>query len=57
MGSTRGWSWLFRPYQWASGAVCASPVEAFGFDAAAVRSLCAATELTVVMPKVPDEWP
>lgn len=42
MGALLGWSWLFPPYQWAFGAVCAGPVEAFEFDAAAVRSLCAA---------------
>jgi CRP/FNR family cyclic AMP-dependent transcriptional regulator len=42
LGGLLGWSWLFPPYQWAFGAVCAGPVEAFEFDAAAVRSLCAA---------------
>ena len=42
IGGLLGWSWLFPPYQWAFGAVCASPVEAFEFDAAAVRVLCAA---------------
>jgi CRP-like cAMP-binding protein len=42
IGGLLGWSWLFTPYQWAFGAVCASPVEAFEFDAAAVRSRCAA---------------
>jgi len=42
IGGLLGWSWLFPPYQWAFGAVCASPVEAFEFDAAAVRALCAA---------------
>jgi CRP/FNR family transcriptional regulator, cyclic AMP receptor protein len=42
MGGLVGWSWLFPPYQWAFGAVCASPVEAFELDAAAVRSRCAA---------------
>jgi CRP-like cAMP-binding protein len=42
MGGLLGWSWLFPPYQWAFGAVCASPVEAFEFEAAAVRSCCAA---------------
>jgi CRP-like cAMP-binding protein len=42
MGGLLGWSWLFPPYQWAFGAVCASLVEAFELDAAAVRSRCAA---------------
>ena len=42
IGGLVGWSWLFPPYQWAFGAVCASPVEAFELDAAAVRSRCAA---------------
>ena len=42
IGGLVGWSWLFPPYRWAFGAVCASPVEAFEFDAAAVRSRCAA---------------
>ncbi|HEY6787982.1 MAG TPA: cyclic nucleotide-binding domain-containing protein [Trebonia sp.] len=42
IGGLLGWSWLFPPYRWAFGAVCASPVEAFEFDAAAVRGLCAA---------------
>jgi CRP-like cAMP-binding protein len=42
IGGLLGWSWLFSPYQWAFGAVCASPVEAFELDAVAVRSRCAA---------------
>jgi CRP-like cAMP-binding protein len=42
IGGLLGWSWLFPPYQWAFGAVCVSPVEAFELDAAAVRSRCAA---------------
>jgi len=42
IGGLIGWSWLFPPYQWKFGAVCASPVEAFQFDAAIVRSRCAA---------------
>jgi len=42
MGGLLGWSWLFSPYQWAFGAVCASPVDAFELDAAAVRNRCAA---------------
>ena len=42
IGGLVGWSWLFPPYRWAFGAVCASPVEAFELDAAAVRSRCAA---------------
>jgi CRP/FNR family transcriptional regulator, cyclic AMP receptor protein len=42
MGQLLGWSWLFPPYQWAFGAVAATAVEAFEFDAPAVRELCAA---------------
>ena len=42
MGELLGWSWLFPPYKWAFGAVAASPIEAFEFDARAVRSRCAA---------------
>jgi CRP/FNR family transcriptional regulator, cyclic AMP receptor protein len=41
MGELVGWSWLFPPYKWAFGAVAAGPVEAFEFDARAVRSCCA----------------
>ena len=40
MGELLGWSWLFPPYKWAFGAVAASPVEAFEFDARAVRAHC-----------------
>jgi hypothetical protein len=32
MGQLVGWSWLFPSYEWAFGAVAASPVEAFEFD-------------------------
>ena len=42
MGELLGWSWLFPPYKWAFGAVAATAVEAFEFDAPAVRKLCAA---------------
>ena len=42
MGEMLGWSWLFPPYKWAFGAVAASAVEAFEFDAPTVRELCAA---------------
>jgi CRP/FNR family cyclic AMP-dependent transcriptional regulator len=41
MGELLGWSWLFPPYKWAFGAVAATAVEAFEFDAPAVRELCA----------------
>jgi len=40
MGELLGWSWLFPPYRWAFGAVAVSPVEAFEFDARAVRARC-----------------
>jgi CRP-like cAMP-binding protein len=42
MGELLGWSWLFPPFRWAFGAVAAVPVEAFEFDARAVRECCAA---------------
>jgi CRP/FNR family transcriptional regulator, cyclic AMP receptor protein len=41
LGDLVGWSWLFPPFKWAFGAVAASPVEAFEFDARAVRECCA----------------
>ena len=40
MGELLGLSWLFPPYKWAFGAVAAIPVEAFEFDASAVREGC-----------------
>jgi CRP/FNR family transcriptional regulator, cyclic AMP receptor protein len=42
MGELLGWSWMFPPYKWAFGAVAATAVEAFEFDAPTVRKLCAA---------------
>lgn len=42
IGEVLGWSWLIPPYEWAFGAITTGPVQAFEFDAAAVRSLCAA---------------
>jgi len=42
MGELLGWSWLFPPYTWAFGAVAATAVEAFEFDAPLVRERCAA---------------
>jgi CRP/FNR family transcriptional regulator, cyclic AMP receptor protein len=42
MGELLGWSWLFPPYRWAFGAVAATAVEAFEFDAPTVRELSAA---------------
>lgn len=44
MGGILGCSWLLSPYQWAFGARCASPVQAFEFDAEAVRDRCAADQ-------------
>ncbi len=41
MGELVGWSWMFPPFTWAFGAVAASPVEAFEFDARTVRACCA----------------
>lgn len=37
-----GLSWLVLPHQWRYGAVTASGVQAFAFDARAVRAACAA---------------
>jgi len=45
MGELLGCSWLFPPYRWAFGAVCAGPVRAFEFDATAVRARCEADPL------------
>ena len=42
MGELLGWSWLYPPYRWAFGAVAATAVEAFEFDAPLVRERCAA---------------
>src|SRR5271170_2176501 len=42
MGELLGWSWLFPPYKWAFGAVAATAVEAFEFDAPIVRECFAA---------------
>jgi CRP/FNR family transcriptional regulator, cyclic AMP receptor protein len=42
MGELLGWSWLFPPFRWAFGAVAATAVEAFEFDAPAVRAACVA---------------
>ena len=42
IGEMLGWSWLFPPFTWAFGAVAIGPVEAFEFDARAVRAYCAA---------------
>jgi CRP/FNR family cyclic AMP-dependent transcriptional regulator len=42
MGDLVGWSWLFPPLHWTSGAVALTRVEAFEFDAIAVRERCAA---------------
>ncbi len=41
MGELVGWSWLFPPYRWAFGAIAVGPVQAFEFDASAVRARCA----------------
>src|SRR5580700_5406315 len=37
IGGLVGWSWLLPPYRWAFGAVCATEVKAFQFNAHAVR--------------------
>jgi CRP/FNR family transcriptional regulator, cyclic AMP receptor protein len=40
-GDVVGLSWLMPPYLWQFGAVCTRPVQAFEFDARAVRAACA----------------
>lgn len=40
-GNVVGLSWLVPPYQWQFGATCTQPVQAFEFDAAAVKAACA----------------
>ena len=42
LGDLLGWSWLVPPFTWAFGAVAATRVEAFEFDAPAVQACCAA---------------
>ncbi|MFI9152472.1 cyclic nucleotide-binding domain-containing protein [Streptomyces sp. NPDC053367] len=37
-----GWSWLYAPYIWHLGAEAATPVRAYEFDAALVRTMCEA---------------
>jgi CRP/FNR family transcriptional regulator, cyclic AMP receptor protein len=39
-GDVVGLSWLVPPYQWKFGAVCTQPMQAFEFDARAVRAAC-----------------
>lgn len=39
-GDTVGLSWLVAPYLWQFGAVCTQPMQAFEFDARAVRAAC-----------------
>jgi CRP-like cAMP-binding protein len=39
-----GWSWMFPPYVWHLGAEAATPVRAYEFDAAAVRTMCQADQ-------------
>jgi CRP/FNR family cyclic AMP-dependent transcriptional regulator len=40
-GDVVGLSWLVPPYQWQFGAVCTQSMQAFEFDARAVRTACA----------------
>lgn len=37
-----GLSWMLSPHQWRFGAVTTQPMQAFAFDAAAVRAACGA---------------
>jgi len=39
-GDIVGLSWLLPPYQWGFGAITAQPMQAFEFDARAVRAAC-----------------
>jgi CRP-like cAMP-binding protein len=41
-GTVLGWSWLYPPYRWTFGAQALESTTAVAFDAAAVRSRCAA---------------
>jgi hypothetical protein len=45
MGELLGCSWLFPPYRWEFGAVCAGPLRAFEFDAVVIRARCASDPL------------
>ena len=45
MGELLGCSWLYPPYRWAFGAICAGPLRAFEFDAVAIRAQCEADPL------------
>jgi CRP/FNR family transcriptional regulator, cyclic AMP receptor protein len=40
-GDIVGLSWFVPPYQWQFGAVCKQPMQAFEFDARAIRKACA----------------
>jgi CRP-like cAMP-binding protein len=39
-GDVVGLSWMLPPYQWRLGAVAGQPMQAFAFDAPAVRAAC-----------------
>jgi CRP/FNR family transcriptional regulator, cyclic AMP receptor protein len=39
-GDVIGLSWMLPPYQWRFGAIATQPMQAFAFDAAAVRAAC-----------------
>jgi CRP/FNR family transcriptional regulator, cyclic AMP receptor protein len=41
-GEILGWSWLFPPYRWQFDARALSPVRAFKFDGACLRTKCEA---------------
>ncbi|MET7479276.1 cyclic nucleotide-binding domain-containing protein [Streptomyces sp. NPDC005648] len=40
IGDLLGWSWLYEPFVWQLGAVAVTPVQAYEFDAVAVRLMC-----------------
>lgn len=39
-GDLVGWSWLYEPYVWQLGAETVTPLQAYEFDAVAVRLAC-----------------
>ncbi|MFJ5309754.1 Crp/Fnr family transcriptional regulator [Streptomyces sp. NPDC088350] len=40
VGDLVGWSWLYEPYAWQLGAAAVTQVQAYEFDAVAVRLMC-----------------
>ncbi|MFF4360026.1 Crp/Fnr family transcriptional regulator [Streptomyces sp. NPDC001604] len=40
VGDLLGWSWLYEPFVWQLGAGAVTPLQAYEFDAVAVRLMC-----------------